>query len=91
MIIATMATTVQIDKIIKEELLVIKAQLEQQSGSKHTLNDAIRWLIGREQSLPFKERIDASKICFGSIKDLDISLEDLSLLRQERSSRLADF
>lgn len=86
-----MSTTVQIDKIIKEELLVIKAQLEQQSGSKHTLNDAIRWLIGREQSLPFKERIEASKACFGSIRDLDITLEDLTQLRQERNSRLADF
>lgn len=86
-----MATTVQIDKSIREELLVIKAQLEQQSGSKHTLNDAIRWLIGREQSLPFKERIEASKICFGSIADLNITLDDLAQLRQERSSRIADF
>ncbi len=86
-----MSTTVQIDKSIREELLVIKAQLEQQSGSKHTLNDAIRWLIGREQSLPFKERTEASKICFGSIADLNITLDDLAQLRQERSSRIADF
>ena len=81
----------QIDKAIKEELLIIKARLEQQSGNKHTLNDAIRWLIDRERSLPFEERINVSKTCFGSIKDLNITIDDLTKLRQERSSRFAEF
>ena len=86
-----MATTVQINNNTKEELLIIKAQLEQQSGKKHTLDDAISWLIEKTKSLPHEERIKASKACFGSLKDLNITLEDVSLLRQQRSSRIADF
>lgn len=82
-----MATTVQINDRTKNELVIIKAQLEQQSGKKHTLNDAIQWLIERTKSLPYDERKKASKICFGSLKDLNITLDDVSQLRQQRSSK----
>lgn len=82
-----MATTVQLDKKTKEELLIVKARLEQETGRKHTLDDAIRWLIEKERSPNLEERIKATDESFGIIKDLEITLEDLSILRKERSSR----
>ncbi len=86
-----MATTVQLNEKTKEELLIVKAQLEQQSGIKHTLDDAVKWLIEKSKSPSIEDRIKASENCFGSLKDLNISLEDVSRLRKERNSRIADF
>ena len=86
-----MATTVQIDEKTREELLIVKARLEQQSGKKHTLDDAITWLIEKSKSPSIESRIRASNECFGALKDLNISLNDVSDLRKERSSRIADF
>ena len=86
-----MVTTVQINEKTREELLIVKAQLEQQSGKKHTLDDAIKWLIEKANSPGIEERIRASNECFGSLKDLNITLNDLTELRKERSSRIADF
>jgi hypothetical protein len=86
-----MVTTVQLNNKTKEELLIVKAQLEQQSGKKHTLDDAIKWLIEKSKTPPLEDRIKASDKCFGLLKDLNITLEDISSLRKERSSRVANF
>lgn len=86
-----MVTTVQISTETKESLLVVKAKLEQYTGQKRTLEDAIKWLLERESNPTFHERNRASEISFGSIKDLDITLEDLSELRKKRNSRFANF
>ena len=85
-----MATTVQLNNKTKEELLIVKARLEQETGKKHTLDDAIRWLIEKERSPSIEERIKVTSESFGVIKDLGITLGDLEILRKERSSRFED-
>ena len=87
----TMATTVQLNNATKEDLLIIKAQLELQTGKKHTLDDAIRWLIEKAKSQPLEDRIKAAEACFGSIKDLEIDSEDLKRFRRQVISRVAQF
>ncbi len=82
-----MATTLQVSKQSKEELLIIKAKLEQQTGEKNTLDDALKWLIAYSKSNSIQERIKASRKIFGCLSDLQISQEDLKGLRQERNSR----
>ena len=52
-----MATTVQISEKTKEELLIVKAQLETQTGKKHSLDDAIQWLIENSKPPTVEERI----------------------------------
>jgi hypothetical protein len=85
-----MATTVQLNKKTKEELLIVKARLEQETGKKHTLDDAIRWLIEKERSPSVEERLKTINESLGVIKDLEISLDELTNLRKERSSRFED-
>ena len=75
----------------KEELLIIKAQLEQQTGKKSTLDDAIRWLIEKSKSLPFESRTCVAEELFGSITDLGITTEDLKKMRRQETSRVAKF
>jgi hypothetical protein len=87
----TMATTVQLQPSTKEELLVIKAQLEQQTGKKSTLDDAIRWLIEKSRSPPFDSRTCVADELFGSISDLGINTEDLKKMRRQEISRVAKF
>jgi hypothetical protein len=86
-----MATTVQLQPSTKEELLVVKAQLEQQTGKKSTLDDAIRWLIEKSRSPPFESRTCAADELFGSITDLGITTDDLKKLRRQETSRVAKF
>ncbi|MEX2683501.1 MAG: hypothetical protein Q6373_018130 [Candidatus Sigynarchaeota archaeon] len=86
-----MATTVQIQSSTKEELLVIKARLEEQTGKKCTLDDAIRWLIEKARSPPFENRTSVAGEIFGSITDLGITIEDLKELRRQEISRVAKF
>ncbi len=86
-----MATTVQLNESTKEELLVIKAQLEILTGKKQSLDDAVHWLIQKAKSPPVEDRIKYSHQYFGSIKDLQINLKELTKLRQQRTSRVADF
>ena len=85
-----MATTVQLNNKTKEELLIVKARLEQETGKKHTLDDAVRWLIEKNRSPNLDERIKATNESYGVIKDLEITLDDLANLRKERSSRFED-
>ncbi|MHA1991906.1 MAG: hypothetical protein ACW981_15705 [Candidatus Hodarchaeales archaeon] len=85
-----MATTVQLNKKTKEELLIVKARLEQETGKKHSLDDAIRWLIEKERSPSVEERLKTINESFGVIKDLEITLDELTNLRKERSSRFED-
>ncbi|OLS16819.1 MAG: hypothetical protein HeimC3_51390 [Candidatus Heimdallarchaeota archaeon LC_3] len=85
-----MATTLQLNKKTKEELLIVKARLEQETGKKHTLDDAIRWLIEKDRSPNVDERLKSTNESFGVIKDLEITLDDLTSLRKERSSRFED-
>jgi len=87
----TMATTVQINSSTKEELLFIKAQLELHTGKKHSLDDAIRWLIEKAKSPPLEDRVKDAEKSFGVLKDLGITSEDLRTLRRQRVSRVADF
>jgi hypothetical protein len=86
-----MATTVQLQPSTKEDLLVIKAQLEQQTGKKSTLDDAIRWLIEKSRSSSLESRISAAEEFFSSIKDLEIDAEDLKKMRAQEISRAAKF
>ena len=85
-----MATTLQLNKKTKEELLIVKARLEIETGKKHTLDDAIRWLIEKDRSPNVDERLKSTNESFGVIKDLEITLDDLTSLRKERSSRFED-
>ena len=85
-----MATTLQLNKKTKEELLIVKARLEQETGKKHTLDDAIRWLIEKDRNPNVDERLKNTNESFGVIKDLEITLDDLTSLRKERSSRFED-
>jgi hypothetical protein len=87
----TMATTVQLRPSTKEELLIIKAQLEQQTGKKSTLDEAIRWLIEKSKSPPFESRTCVAEELFGSITDLGITTEDLKKMRRQETSRVAKF
>lgn len=86
-----MATTVQISEKTKEELLIVKAQLETQTGKKHSLDDAIQWLIENSKPPTVEERIKKSEEFFGSAKDFQISLDDVSDVRKEKNARIADF
>ena len=86
-----MATTVQLRPSTKEELLIIKAQLEQQTGKKSTLDEAIRWLIEKSKSPPFESRTCVADELFGSITDLGITTEDLKKMRRQETSRVAKF
>ena len=86
-----MATTIQLTEQTKEDLLNIKTRLEQQTGEKYTLEDAIRWLIARFKRKSFEDRKNIAKKLFRSIKDLNISEEDLQNLRREQNSRYTDF
>ncbi|MFX0102386.1 MAG: hypothetical protein ACFFCS_22665 [Candidatus Hodarchaeota archaeon] len=86
-----MVTTIQLQSSTKEDLLVIKAKLEQETGKKSTLDDAIRWLIEKSNSPPFEIRLQATEELFGSIKDLGITTDDLKELRRQESSRVAKF
>ncbi|MHA1368846.1 MAG: hypothetical protein ACTSWN_06790 [Promethearchaeota archaeon] len=86
-----MATTIQLKSSTKEELLIIKAKLEQQTGMKSTLDDAIRWLIEKSKSPPLKQRMRVSEELFGSIKDLEITVNDLKEFRRQEISRVAKF
>ena len=52
-----MVTTVQVKENTKEDLLVVKAKLETLSGKKHTLDDAIRWLLESSSKPSIEERI----------------------------------
>lgn len=45
----TMTTTIQISNSSKEELIMVKAMLEQKTGVKHTLDDAVKWLIAKNK------------------------------------------
>ena len=72
-----MATTIQLTEQTKEDLLNIKTRLEQQTGEKYTLEDAIRWLIARSKRNSFEERKNIAKKLFGSIKDLNITSDYL--------------
>lgn len=89
--IETMVTTVQVTNSTKRELLLIKAQLELHSGQKHTLDDAIQWLVERSKNSSTKDGLEKKKSCLGAIRDLPITLTNLTKLRQERNSRVADF
>ena len=86
-----MATTIQLQFSTKKELLVIKAKLEQQTGKKSTLDDAIRWLIEKSKSPLMESRLHIAEELFGSIKDLNITSNDLRELRNQESSRVAKF
>lgn len=86
-----MVTTVQLSEKTKTELLLIKSKLEIQTGKKQSLEDAIQWLIEHSQPFSVEERIKLSDSYFGSAKDLNISLEDVSALRREKNARIADF
>ncbi len=86
-----MATTVQLNESTKEELLVIKAQLEMLTGKKQSLDDVVQWLIKKAKNPPVEDRVKYSHQYFGSIKDLQINLKELTKLRQQKSSRVADF
>lgn len=86
-----MVTTVQLHKNTKKDLLLIKARLEQFTGEKKSLDDAIKWLLEKENSSNFQNRILDSNECFGSISDLNITLDSVTELRISRKSRFADF
>ena len=86
-----MATTVQISEKTKEELLIVKATLEAQSGKRYTLDDAIRWLIESFKKPSVDERIIKSEECFGLAKNTNVSIEDVSEMRKEKDARIADF
>nr|MDO8083839.1 hypothetical protein [Candidatus Sigynarchaeum springense] len=86
-----MATTVQLQPSTKEELLVIKAQLEQWTGKKNTLDDAIRWLIEKARSPPLETRTSVADELFGSITDLGIIIDDFKESRRQEISRVAKF
>ncbi|MHA1971394.1 MAG: hypothetical protein ACTSW1_00290 [Candidatus Hodarchaeales archaeon] len=86
-----MASSVEIGEKTKEDLLNIKRQLERVTGKRYTIDDTIRWLIDKERGVPFKRRKELSKKYFATLKDLDLGLDDISKIRQERSSRIADF
>lgn len=86
-----MATTVQLSEKTKEELLIVKAQLETQTGKKHTLDDAIHWLIENSRKPSVDERILKSEEYFGMGKKLGVSLKDVSEMRREKNARIADF
>ncbi|MHA2364242.1 MAG: hypothetical protein ACXAC7_09815 [Candidatus Hodarchaeales archaeon] len=75
--------TVQLDNKTKQDLLIVKAQLEQQSGKKNTLEEVVKWLIKKANSPSLEDRIRASEECFGLLKDLNISLDDVTRLRRE--------
>ena len=79
-----MATTLQLTEQTKEELLMIKAKLEQQTGEKHTLEDTIHWLIARPKGNSFEDRKNIAKKLFGLLKDLNIIELDLQNLRKEK-------
>ena len=86
-----MATTIQVSDESREDLLIIKARLEQQTGKKHTLDDAIKWLIAKSRSKNLETRKKAGKKLLQLSASLNVSLEDMTKLRQTRSSRFADF
>ncbi len=86
-----MVTTVQINEKTREELLIVKAQLETQTGKKHSFDDAIQWLIENSKKPSVDERIKKSEEYFGSAKNLNISLDDVSEVRKEKHARIADF
>lgn len=89
--IVSMATTVQINEKTKEELLIVKAKLETQTGKKHSLDDAIQWLIENSKKPSVEERIKKSEEYFGSAKNLNVTLDDVSKARKEKHARIADF
>ena len=86
-----MVTTVQLSEKTKSELLTIKSKLEIQTGRKQTLEDAIQWLIENSKHPNVEERIGNSDEFFGSGKQFDISIDDVSSLRREKNARIADF
>ncbi len=87
----TMVTTVQVQPSTRDKLLLVRAQLELQTGRRHTLDDAIRWLIEKVNAPPKEDRIRMAESTFGSIKDLGITTEDLKELRKQAISRVAQF
>ena len=72
-----MAIPLHLTEQTKEELLSIKAKLEQQTGEKCILEDVIRWSIARFKENSFENRKNRAKTLFGSLKGLNISEEDL--------------
>lgn len=85
-----MATTIQVSEKTKQELFLIKTQLELIIGQKCTLEDAINWLIAKGKQKSGEERKKASDELFGIAKSLGISLTDVTALRKQRDSRFED-
>ena len=90
-IVFPMVTTIQVSERSKEELFIIKALLEQNTGKKHTLDEAIQWLLTRSRSISIEDRKKLSSELCGIINDAAIPIDELTKLRQARGSRFADF
>ena len=87
-----MVTTVQLDNDTKQELVRIKAFLEDETGETKSFNDAIKWLLQmKKSSNQYHERKNVANDLVGTLKGLGISLDDLTELRREKDSRFAKF
>lgn len=82
-----MLSSIQISQNMKKELISIKGYLEKTTGKKHSLEDAIKWLINQNRIQEFEERKKIALELCGSIKFEYDPLERLSKLRKEKWSR----